>query len=146
MNEELLAYALLSACGFDTKQLFEEKLNQLFLETDDINSDLLEMECLSIPEAMAYLRQHFDYPHLCQEDLQKYLILTLKEFYLHLPFMEFAENIFELWDILPFPTSHEDSPFYVLYDCYVLFVCKNFELLKQHIENLVFYYDKQIFT
>ncbi|MBR1528420.1 MAG: hypothetical protein IJ642_03840 [Oscillospiraceae bacterium] len=141
MNEELLAYAILSVSGFDTKQIFEERLNQIFIESD-FDSDLLEMECMTIPDAMGYLRQHFNYQHFDQESLQKYLILTLKEFYLHLPFMEFAQRIIELWDVLPFSTSREDSPFFMIYYFEILFICEDFEVLKQEIEDLVFYYDQ----
>ena len=141
MNEELLAYAILSVSGFDTKQIFEERLNQIFIESD-FDSDLLEMECMTIPDAMGYLRQHFNYQHFDQESLQKYLILTLKEFYLHLPFMEFAQRIIELWDVLPFSTSREDSPFFMIYYIEILFICEDFEVLKQEIEDLVFYYDQ----
>ena len=142
MNEELLAYAILSASGFDTKQIFEERLNQLFLENPEIDKDFLEMECMAVPDAMAYLRNHFSYSCLNQESLQKYLILTLKTFYLQMPFMEFARTIAELWGILPFHTSHKDSPFYMAYYFTDLLVCEEFALLKQEIENLVFYYDK----
>ncbi|MBR1555584.1 MAG: hypothetical protein IJ644_09380 [Oscillospiraceae bacterium] len=142
MKEELLAYALLSDSGFDTRQIFEERLHQLFLEHPEIDKDLLEMECLSIPKAMTYLRQHFDYENFSQDALQKYLILTLKAFYLKLPFMEFAQKIAGLWDVLPFHTNREDSPFYMAYDFWTLFISKDFELLKQNIEDLVFYYDK----
>ena len=141
MNEELLAYAILSVSGFDTKQIFEERLNQIFIESD-FDSDLLEMECMTIPDAMGYLRQHFNYQHFDQESLQKYLILTLKEFYLHLPFMEFAQRIIELWDVLPFSTSREDSPFFMIYYFEILFICEDFEVLKQEIEDLVFYFDQ----
>jgi len=141
MNEELLAYAILSVSGFDTKQIFEEKLNQIFIESD-FDSDLLEMECMAIPDAMAYLRHRFNYQNFDQESLQKYLILTLKEFYQHLPFMEFAQRIIELWDVLPFHTNQEDSPFFMIYYFEVLFICEDFEALKQEIENLVFYYDQ----
>ena len=142
MNEEMLAYAILSDSGFDTKQIFEERLHQLFLEHPEIDKDLLEMECLSIPDAMAYLRHHFNYQAMNPESLQKYLILTLKEFYLQMPFMEFAEKIADIWDVLPFHTSQEDSPFYTAYYFLNLLICKDFRLLKQDIENLVFYYDK----
>ena len=142
MNEELLAYAILSDSGFDTKQIFEERVNQLFLENPEIDKDLLEMECLSVPDAMIYLRQHFNYQTMNPESLQKYLILTLKAFYLELPFMEFAQKIAELWDVLPFHTNREDSPFYMAYDFWTLFISQDFELLKQNIEDLVFYYDK----
>ncbi|MBE6876108.1 MAG: hypothetical protein E7496_05175 [Ruminococcus sp.] len=143
MKEELLAYALLSDSGFDTRQIFEERLNQLFLEHPEIDYDLLEMECLSILDAMAYLRRNFNYQTMHQESLQKHLILTLKEFYLQMPFMEFAQKIAELWDILPFHTSQEDSPFYTTYDFWTLFISKDFNSLKQNIENLVFYYDRK---
>ena len=142
MNEELLACQILLFSSFDTKQIFEETLNRMFLETPDINNDLLEMECRSIPDAMAYLAEHFDYQNLNQELLQKYLILLLKKFYAELPFEVFAGKIAGLWEVLPFSTNHEDSPFYLAYYYGDLLSAGKTELLKEDIEALLSYYHK----
>lgn len=113
---ELLAYAYLLRSGLKVENIYEEKLNQLFL-ADPENEDLLELEFLSgnIKETIQYIWTHVDYASLDHDRFGRTLMDLLKPAYKSMDLRKFGDMMYSLWESLPGNLQHEE-PFFTL--CY----------------------------
>lgn len=100
--EELLAYAYLFGMDLIPEAIYEEKLNELFLQkpTDE---DLLELEFLSRnrKETMVYIRIHLNYNSMDFDRLGRVLFRLLKPIYASVDIHRFGEAMYSLWENLP---------------------------------------------
>ena len=99
--EELLAYAYLLGEELISDEIYEERLNELFLENPD-DEDLLELEFLSgnIKETIVYIRTHMDYDSMDIDKFGRILFKLLKPVYESMEIHEFGDATYLLWESL----------------------------------------------
>lgn len=115
MEEELLVYAILFYEEIIvTKDLYQKRLDLLFLEYPD-NEVLLNLEWeTDIKKAMIYIRTHFNYQKLDRESFGKVLMEKLKEYYDSCGDIKyFADKMYSLWESLP-GCVQDEEPFRTL--------------------------------
>lgn len=100
--EELLAYAYLLGMNLITEAMYEEKLNELFLE-NPMDEDLLELEFLSgnRKETVIYIRTHIDYNSMDFNRFGRVLFGVLKPIYESMDIHRFGSAMYSLWENLP---------------------------------------------
>ena len=121
--EELLAYAILLCQNIITEEMYQKKLNELFLK--DIENEIflkLEWET-DINKAIIYIRTRINYQNINYEEFGKSLMKVLKKYYECCTSIEqFSEKMYLLWESLPgrlqneqpfFTLSYADDPLYV---------------------------------
>ncbi len=100
--EELLAYAYLLGRDWFSDVIYEEKLNELFLE-NPTDEDLLELEYLSgnTEKTVIYIRTHIDYNSMDFDRFGRVLFGLLKPIYASMDIHRFASAMYSLWENLP---------------------------------------------
>ena len=114
--EELLAYAYLLGMDLISEAIYEEKLNELFLQ-NPTDEDLLELEFLSSnrKETIVYIRTHLNYNSMDFDGFGKELFRLLKPIYASMDIQEFGNAMYSLWEELP-GALQDMQPFWTL--CY----------------------------
>ena len=113
MNE-LLAYAILLCEGIVSDELFNSRLDTVFLENP--NDDMLmELECIGNAEkAAASLRAKFDYSKLDKALFGRTMMKELREYCrLYGVTKQFGEKMYLLWESLP-GCIQDEEPFSIL--------------------------------
>lgn len=112
--EKLLAYAYLLEIGLITDDMYEEKLNELFL-VDPMDEDLLELEYLSssTKETVVYIRTHIDYNSMDCDKFGSELFELLKTIYKNMDIDEFGSAMYSLWEALA-GNLQDKEPFRIL--------------------------------
>ena len=80
--EELLVYAILLYQNIITEEMYQKRLNELFLK--DIENEIflkLEWET-DINKAIIYIRTHINYQNINYEEFGKSLMKVLKKYYI----------------------------------------------------------------
>ena len=112
--EELLAYAILLCQNIITEEMYQKKLNELFLK--DIENEIflkLEWET-DINKAIIYIRTRINYQNINYEEFGKSLMKVLKKYYECCTSIEqFSEKMYLLWESLPGRLQNE-QPFFTL--------------------------------
>ena len=112
--EELLAYAILLCQNIITEEMYQKKLNELFLK--DIENEIflkLEWET-DINKAIIYIRTRINYQNINYEEFGKSLMKVLKKYYECCTSIEqFSEKMYLLWKSLPGEIQNE-QPFFTL--------------------------------
>ena len=114
--EEIFVYGLLMGFNNEIENLYNEKLDELFLKYPD-NSDFLELEllCGNVKESMIYIKEHISFNDINIENFEKKFIECLKILYNDMNIRDFSELSYKIWNVLPEYISQKD-PFIVL--CY----------------------------
>ncbi|MDE6781212.1 MAG: hypothetical protein K2J40_07125 [Ruminococcus sp.] len=139
--EEIFALGLLIDWNDTAENLYNRKLDELFLENPD-NPDLLELElkCGSIKETVIYIRNHINFSNINTETFVKSLVGCLKILYYSMDIEIFSKLSYRLWLRLPSHIS-ENSLLSILnyMDDYVSigFI----DSAKQNYERLFAYYE-----
>ena len=112
--EELLVYAILLYQNIITEEMYQKRLNELFLK--DIENEIflkLEWET-DINKAIIYIRTHINYQNINYEEFGKSLMKVLKKYYECCTSIEqFSEKMYLLWESLPERLQNE-QPFFTL--------------------------------
>ena len=114
--EELYPYYYIMCIGLDVYILYENKLNELFIENPD-NKDLFELELVSnnIKGTVYYIHDHINTNKIDINKFGKTLMHLIKPFYENMDIKNFAYCMYNLWKILPDNISNVE-PFFSL--CY----------------------------
>ncbi len=114
--EEIFVYGLLMGFNNEIENLYNEKLDELFLKYPD-NSDFLELEllCGNVKESMIYIKEHISFNDINIENFEKKFIECLKILYNDMNIKDFSELSYKIWNVLPEYISQKD-PFILL--CY----------------------------
>lgn len=114
--EEIFVYGLLMGFNNEIENLYNEKLDELFLKYPD-NSDFFELEllCGNVKESMIYIKEHISFNDINIENFEKKFIECLKILYNDMNIRDFSELSYKIWNVLPEYISQKD-PFIVL--CY----------------------------
>ena len=114
--EELLAYAYLLEMDLIPETVYEEKLNELFLQ-NPTDEDLLELEFLSSSkkETIIYIRTHINYYSMDYDSFGRVLFGLLKPIYRSMDIQRFWDIMYSLWESLP-GDLQDKQPFWTL--CY----------------------------
>lgn len=114
--EELLAYAYLLGTDLISEAIYEEKLNELFLQ-NPTDEDLLELELLNRnrKETIAYIRTHLKYNSMDFDRFGRVLFRLLKPIYASMDIQRFGNAMYSLWENLP-GNLQDMQPFLTL--CY----------------------------
>ncbi len=118
--EELLAYAYLLSEDLIAFDVYENKLNEMFVK-DIKNEDLIELEylCGSAKNTVVYIRTHINYNSMDINKFGRQLFELLKPIYKTMDIEPFANAMYSLWkeladnlqNIEPFWTlSYADDP------------------------------------
>ncbi len=112
--EKLLAYAYLLGMDLISEAIYEEKLNELFLE-NPADEDLLELEFLSgnRKETVIYIRTHIDYNSMDFDRFGRVLFGLLKPIYVSMDIDSFGSAMYSLWENLP-GNLQMVKPFWIL--------------------------------
>ena len=112
--EELLVYAILLYQNIITEEMYQKRLNELFLK--DIENEIflkLEWET-DINKAIIYIRTHINYQNINHEEFGKSLMKVLKKYYECCTSIEqFSEKMYLLWESLP-GGIQDKQPFFTL--------------------------------
>ncbi|MCI8628812.1 MAG: hypothetical protein HFE57_04795 [Firmicutes bacterium] len=112
--EELLVYAILLYQNIITEEMYQKRLNELFLK--DIENEIflkLEWET-DINKAIIYIRTHINYQNINHEEFGKSLMEVLKKYYECCTSIEqFSEKMYLLWKSLP-GEIQDKQPFFTL--------------------------------
>ncbi len=139
--EELLVLVILLYEELVTKDEYEKRLDELFLDYPE-NDDLLYLEWeRDITKAVIYVRTHTDYNALDCERFGRILIGRLKEYYKNCPDIRvFADKMYSLWESLP-GNIQDQEPFFTL--CYAddPLSWGDEEQSRNIYENMLNYYD-----
>ena len=100
--EELFAYAYLLEMDLISEEMYEDKLNELFLE-NPTDEDLLELEFLNRKrkETVRYIRTHINYNDMDIDKFGKVLFELLKPIYESIDIHRFGNAMYSLWESLP---------------------------------------------
>jgi len=115
MKEELLVYAILFYEEIlITEDLYQDRLDELFLENPD-DEMLLNLQWeTDIKKAMVYIRTQFDYQNLNHEQFGRILMEKLKIYYAQCSDIRiFADKMYSLWESLP-GCVQDEEPFWTL--------------------------------
>lgn len=114
--EELLVFAFLLCEEMVTKDEYNKRLDELFLDNPE-NEDLLYLEWKAdIKNAIIYIRTHIDYNALDYEQFGRVLMSKLKVCYKNCSDIKsFADRMYNLWENLP-GNVQDKEPFFTL--CY----------------------------
>ena len=112
--EELLVFAFLLYEDMVTKDEYNKKLDELFLDNLE-NDDLLHLEWeTDIKKAIIYIRTHVDYNTFDYEQFGKNLMNKLRVCYENCSDIKsFANRMYHLWEILPGIIQNRE-PFFML--------------------------------
>ena len=113
MNE-LLAYAILLCEGIVSDDVFNRRLDEIFLENPN-DEVLLELECMGNSEkALASVMARFDYGRFDSVQFGRTMMKELKEYCRLCGVTErFGRKMYLLWEILPSCIQNEE-PFSIL--------------------------------
>ncbi|MCI8805422.1 MAG: hypothetical protein HFE59_05920 [Clostridiales bacterium] len=116
MIEELLVFAFLLYEEMVTKDKYNKRLDELFLDNPE-NDDLLYLEWeTDIKKSIAYIRTHIDYDVFDYEQFGRILMSKLKVYYKNCSDIKsFANRMYNLWESLP-GNIQDKEPFFTL--CY----------------------------
>ncbi|MEY8321520.1 hypothetical protein AAK894_10630 [Lachnospiraceae bacterium 46-61] len=112
--EELLACAILLYQNIITEEIYQKKLNELFLK--DIGNEIfLELEWeTNINEAIIYICTHINYKNINYEQFGKFLMKILKKYYeCCTNIKQFSNKMYLLWKSLP-GNIQDKQPFCIL--------------------------------
>ena len=120
MIEELLVYAILLYEELITEDVYNKRLDELFLDNPE-NDDLLSLEWeTNIENAVIYIRTHVDYKSIDYDEFGRILMSRLKVFYESCQdIKDYADRMYGLWESLPgniqqiepfFSLSYADEP------------------------------------
>lgn len=100
--EELFAYAYLVDMDLISGEIYEDKLNELFLK-NPTDEHLLELEFLSRnrKETVRYIRRHSNYNDMDIDKFGMALFELLKPMYMSLDIHRFGNAMYSLWESLP---------------------------------------------
>lgn len=112
--EELLAYAYLLGMNLISEDIYEERLNELFLK-NPTDEDLLELEYLNgnRKETVIYIRNHINYDIMDIEKFGRSLCDLLRPVYESMDIYGFGKVMYSLWKELPNNLQME-KPFWIL--------------------------------
>lgn len=112
--EEILVYLILSYEKIITFDLYQKKLDLIFMENPN-NEILLNLEWeTDIERAFVYTKQNIDYQNFNFEIFGKILMGNLKEYYNNCQDINiFANKMYSLWKSLPNCIQNKE-PFYTL--------------------------------
>ena len=113
--EELLVYAILFCEGIIvTEDLYQKRLDELFLKNLD-DEMLLDLEWeTDIKKAVTYIKTHVNYQDINREAFGMALMEKLKEYYDNCADIEeFAGAMYGLWESLP-GNIQKEEPFWTL--------------------------------
>lgn len=112
--ETLLLYAILFCADIITAEIYQKKLDALFLENPN-HEILLELEWeTDINQAMHYIHMHMDDAAINQETFGLALMEKLQEYYESCSDIKyFANKMYSLWQSLPCCLQYEE-PFWTL--------------------------------
>lgn len=141
--EELLAFAYLLELDLVSEDMYEEKLNKLFLENPN-NEDLLELEFLSgkRKETIVYIRTHMDYNSMDFDKFGRELFGLLKLIYEDMEIHEFGSAMYSLWESLA-GSLQDKVPFWTLSYADDPLSYGDEEQTKKIYEEMLAYYDDQ---
>lgn len=114
--EELLVFAFLLCEEIVTKDEYDKRLDELFLDNVE-NEDLLYLEWeTDIKKSIIYIRTYIDYNALDYDLFGRILMRKLKVYYKSCSDIKsFADQMFNLWEALP-GDIQDREPFFTL--CY----------------------------
>ncbi|MBQ4523134.1 MAG: hypothetical protein IJA10_09315 [Lachnospiraceae bacterium] len=114
--EELLAYAYLLGMDLISEEIYEEKLNELFLQ-NPTDEDLLDLEFLNRnrKETIIYIQTHLNYNSMDFDKFGRVLFGLLKPIYASMDIRRFGNAMYSLWEKLP-GNLQDMQPFLIL--CY----------------------------
>ena len=114
--EELVAYAYLLGMDLISEAIYEEKLNELFLQ-NPTDEDLLELEFLNRnrTETIAYIRTPLNYNSMDFDRFGRVLFRLLKPIDASMDIQRFGNAMYSLWENLP-GNLQDMQPFLTL--CY----------------------------
>lgn len=141
LTEEILALGMLIDWNDMAENLYNHKLDELFLENPD-NPDLFELEliCGNIKETVIYISNHINFKNINTETFEKSLVYYLKLLYDSMDIELFAELSYKLWLRLPADISEKTMFFILNYtDDYVSIGFT--DLARQNYERLFSYYE-----
>ena len=110
--EELIVEAFLCQIGCSNTENFESVLNRLFLE-DSANEFLLDLEQREYKDAILHLNSLIDTCTFDKDLFGKILMEKLRFLYSDMELAEFANKMYELWNLLPNSLA-EENPFHIL--------------------------------
>lgn len=112
--EELFVYLILFYEKIITYDLYQKKLDSLFIENPN-NEVLLNLEWeTDIEKIIVYIRTNLDYQNLNYEMFGKILMSKLKEYYNNCSDINiFANKMYSLWKNIPSYIQSEE-PFWTL--------------------------------
>ena len=104
--EELIVYGIFADLNLKSENLYQEKLDALFLENPD-NKHLLELELLSgnISESIIYITNHAVFSKINTKLYRKYLSEYLERLYYEINIKIFSELCYKIWFRLPVDTA-----------------------------------------
>ena len=115
MEEELLVYAILFHEGIlVTEDLYQKRLDELFLENPD-NEILLDLEWeRDTKKAIIYIRTQVNYKKLNEDKFGMILMEKLKEYYDQCSDVRlFSDRMYSLWESIP-GQIQDNEPFWTL--------------------------------
>lgn len=140
--EELLAYAYLIGEDLISYAIYEDKLNQMFLQ-NPTDEDLLELELLirNKQETILYIRTHINYTDMDYDRFGRTLCELLKPIYESMDIHKFGDVMYMLWESLA-GNLQDMEPFRML--CYAddPLSWGDADLSKEIYEKMLNYYEK----
>ncbi len=112
--EALLAYAYLLGMDLIPEEIYEDKLNEMFLE-NPTDEDLLELEILNRnrKETIIYIRTHINYNDMDIDEFGRRLFGLLRPIYASMDIHKFGKAMYSLWKELP-DNLQMVKPFWIL--------------------------------
>ena len=142
MMEELLAYAILAYQEIIIKEVFQKKIDELFLK-DYENKVLLNLECENdIKKQAAYIRENVDYNRFNYDKFGKALMCLIREYYTNCSDIEeFASHMYSLWESIP-GYIQDREPFRILSYADDPLSWKDEEQSRKLYEDMLNYYER----
>ena len=107
MREELYAYAIMYAIGFDTGDRFTALLNEMTLNDEE---GMLDLQYMSLKDAVTHAMYMIESGDFDQEIFGKKLMELCREMIRKEPLKPFCARLYRLWRTLP-ENLREEQPF-----------------------------------
>ncbi|MDE6035683.1 MAG: hypothetical protein K2G36_07220 [Ruminococcus sp.] len=113
--EELIVYGIFADLGSQSENLYQKKLDMLFLENPD-NKHLLQLELLSgnILESIIYMTNHIHLNDIQTESFKRNLAEYLKKLYYEMDIDYFCGLCYKIWNFRLPESIRNDEYFDVL--------------------------------
>lgn len=139
--EDLIIYGIFSDLNLKSENLYQKKLDKLFIENPD-NPDLLELELLSgnISESIIYITNHINSSNIRIELFKKNLAEYLEKLYSEMDIKTFSEICYKIWSRLPENIAYDE--YFILLNYADDYVSVGFEnVAEKNFENLFSHYE-----